>query len=315
MQQMNEKLLAAKLEKRLDQGFPWVAYLNKGTAPLQYFTDAIDALQFCISWSRDIDTNRRDAVFYVYKPIENILSAIRDTGESKMTPVIDRATIRESLMYQSVGSIYPQGIHDLEEELSTGRIAALEYSAYRRIADHIDTYHVLLSEHRLQEQPPRYFTTILSSDKEYSTAYDKLIEHLNLLDFNSKESGFELKLTGKFKNMPLVISDAGDAHLFSGIRFDLAYLKAGQKAVERIVDPFKQTNVPQYNYARFNRDSGKLEFLDSRLSVVSVENSMHGVPICLFDGSDTTLIHNLTRAKMQGRKMDGEIHKHKGRSR
>ena len=314
MQQMNEKVLVANLEKRLDQGFPWVAYLNKGTAPLQYFTDAIDALQFCINWSRDIDTNRRDAVFYVYKPIENILSAIRDTGEGKMTPVIDRATIRESLMYHSVGSIYPQSIQDVEEELSTGRIAALEYSAYRRIADHIDTYHVLLSERRFLEKPSRYFTTILSSDKDYSQAYDKLIEHLNLLDFNNKESSFELKLTGKFKNIPLVISDAGDAHLFSGIRFDLAYLKAGQKAVERIVDPFKQANVPQYNYARFNQDSGKLEFLDSRLSIVSVENSINGVPIYLFDGSDTTLINNLTRRKMQGRKLNRERDRHNGPS-
>jgi len=315
MQQMNEKLLAAKLEKRLDQGFPWVAYLNKGAALLQYYTDAIDALQFCISYSRDIDTNRRDAVFYVYKPVENILSAIRDTGEGKMTPKFDRGAIRESLMSLPVGSIYPQSIHDVEEELSTGRIAALEYAAYRVIADHIDSYHVLLTERRLLEQPPVHFTTILSSDKEYSTAYDKLIERLDLLDFNNKESGFELKLTGKFKGMPLVISEAGDAHLFSGIRFDLAYLKAGQKAVERIVDPFKQTNVPQYNYARFNRDSATLEFLNSSLSPVSVENSISGVPIYLFDGSDTTLINNLTRWTIQGRIMSGERHKRQGRSR
>lgn len=296
----NDKELLTLLESRYLSGYKWVAYMNNGYERPHFFKDSIEALQFCGTFAKGMDIDRKGANFFVYIPIHNILSALK-VIPNFLSAADNAERIVRYFKGLPVSPVYPQSMADLISQLAFGRIALLEVRKHLVPSDFIDNYYVVVNSCVRNKEANSAVNTITGMFKNYQDAYNAFKDEMSRTNPKNRNADVRLVLAGSFTNTMLQLNENGRCHLFSGINFDEINLSSGGLSISRKVNPFDQIDFPQNLYCRINPDTNGPDFLDFDLQPLNLNSSMRGVPEFLFDGCDTRLIDNFRKHKLTAR--------------
>lgn len=291
--------LATSLEQQYKSGKRWVAYQNLGFGPLHYYSDAVEALSFCLDTARGTDVDKRNAIFYVFTPIENVLVHCGFLNDQPGIQHIDQVHINRSLKKLQISPAYPQSMDDLVEVLSKGMIGLMEYKCSRIPADYIEQYHLIETVINTGGQAGQKENRTITSFSDYETAYKAM--HHEFLRVRSDGGGksFNIVLAGNFRGLALSLNDMGNCDLFSGINFYQVALSGERITTKFKLSPFEKLDMIQNAYCRFNPDTSKIDLLDRNLNKVDKDSTMCSVPESLFDGDAGRLVKNAEKALYQ----------------
>ena len=219
MKGKNDKELLTLLESRYLSGYRWVAYKNNSYEKPHFFKGFVDALQFCGTFAKGMDTDRKGANFFVYVPIHNILTALQIIPN--LLSVAEKAGgLIRHFKGLPISPVYPQSMADLISQLAFGRIALVEVRKPRVPADYINNNFVVVNSGVRTKEAKSSINTIAGIFKNYHDAYNALNYEISRNHQGNSNADVLLVLACSFTNTELRLNENGRCHFFSVINFD-----------------------------------------------------------------------------------------------